>query len=131
MLLTITLFFIFTTLSILSSVFVVFSRNLIIQILFLIFSFFNVSCILFLFNFEFLPVSVLVIYTGIFIAFLCNFYIKFVFDSIDKNSVIYCICLAFLGMSVLLFNCNIEAYCGGSESDALMERSCENKDKYS
>ena len=62
--LTITIFYIFTTLSILSSVFVVFSRNPIFSVLFLIFSFFNVSCILFLFNFEFLPVSFLVIYVG-------------------------------------------------------------------
>jgi len=62
--LSVTLFFIFSSLCLISSLFVVFSKNPIFSILFLIFSFTNVSCILFLFNFEFLPISFLVIYVG-------------------------------------------------------------------
>lgn len=53
--------------------------------------------------------------------------------NIDKNSVIHYICVAFLGMSVLLFNANIEAYCTGLGSNSLITdgRSCESQDKYS
>lgn len=58
------LFFIFSTLCILSSIFVISSKNPVFSVLFLIFSFANVSCILFLFDFEFLPISFLVIYVG-------------------------------------------------------------------
>lgn len=64
MLLSSTLFFIFSSFCLLSSTFVVFTKNPIFSILFLIFSFANVSCILFLFNFEFLPIAFLVIYVG-------------------------------------------------------------------
>jgi|MDTG01.3.fsa_nt_gb NADH-quinone oxidoreductase subunit J len=58
------LFYFFSSFCILSSLFVIFTKNPIFSILFLIFSFTNVSCLLFLFNFEFLPISFLVIYVG-------------------------------------------------------------------
>jgi NADH-quinone oxidoreductase subunit J len=58
------LFYFFSTLAVLSSFFVIFTKNPVFSVLFLIFSFTNVSCILFLLNFEFLPVSFLVIYVG-------------------------------------------------------------------
>jgi NADH-quinone oxidoreductase subunit J len=64
MFLTSVLFFTFTALCLLSSLFVISTKNPVFSILFLIFTFFNVSCILFLFNFEFLPISFLVIYVG-------------------------------------------------------------------
>lgn len=40
------------------------TKNPVFSILFLILSFVNVSCLLFLFNFEFLPISFLIIYVG-------------------------------------------------------------------
>ena len=58
------LFYLFSSLSVLASVFVITTKNPVFSILFLIFSFANVSCLLFLFNFEFLPISFLVIYVG-------------------------------------------------------------------
>lgn len=58
------LFYFFATLAVLSSFFVIFTKNPVFSVLFLIFSFTNVSCLLFLLNFEFLPVSFLVIYVG-------------------------------------------------------------------
>jgi len=58
------LFYFFSSFCILSSVFVILTKNPIFSVLFLILSFVNVSCCLFLFNFEFLPLSFLVIYVG-------------------------------------------------------------------
>jgi NADH:ubiquinone oxidoreductase subunit 6 (subunit J) len=58
------LFTLFSGICILSSIFVILSKNPIFSVLFLILCFCNVSCILFLFNFEFLPISFLVIYVG-------------------------------------------------------------------
>jgi NADH:ubiquinone oxidoreductase subunit 6 (subunit J) len=58
------LFYFFSSLSILSSLFVITTKNPVFSILFLILSFANVSCLLFLFNFEFLPIAFLVIYVG-------------------------------------------------------------------
>lgn len=58
------LFYFFSSFCILSSIFVIMTKNPIFSILFLILSFVNMSCCLFLFNFEFLPLSFLVIYVG-------------------------------------------------------------------
>jgi NADH-quinone oxidoreductase subunit J len=58
------LFYIFSAFCLISTVFVIFSKNPVFSILFLIFTFFNVSCILFLFDFEFIPISFIVIYVG-------------------------------------------------------------------
>ena len=58
------LFYFFSSLSILSSFFVITTKNPVFSILFLILSFVNVSCLLFLLNFEFLPISFLIIYVG-------------------------------------------------------------------
>jgi NADH-quinone oxidoreductase subunit J len=58
------LFYFFSSLSILTSLFVITTKNPVFSILFLILSFANVSCLLFLFNFEFLPIAFLVIYVG-------------------------------------------------------------------
>jgi NADH-quinone oxidoreductase subunit J len=64
MLISFSLFYLFSSLAILSSLFVIFTKNPVFSILFLIFTFTNVACLLFLFNFEFLPISFLVIYVG-------------------------------------------------------------------
>jgi len=64
MLISFGLFYLFSSFCILSSLFVIFTKNPIFSILFLIFSFTNVSCLLFLFNFEFLPITFLIIYVG-------------------------------------------------------------------
>lgn len=58
------LFYLFSSFSILCSLFVITTKNPVFSILFLILSFCNVSCLLFLFNFEFLPIAFLVIYVG-------------------------------------------------------------------
>lgn len=64
MIFTFVLFSFFTALSLFSSIFVILSKNPVFSVLFLIFTFFNVSCTLFLFDFEFLPISFIVIYVG-------------------------------------------------------------------
>ena len=64
MLISFSLFYLFSSFAILSSFFVIISKNPVFSILFLIFTFTNVSCLLFLFNFEFLPISFLIIYVG-------------------------------------------------------------------
>jgi len=64
MLVSFSLFYFFSSFAILASIFVIFTKNPVFSILFLIFTFTNVSCLLFLFNFEFLPISFLVIYAG-------------------------------------------------------------------
>jgi len=64
MLISFSLFYLFSSFAILSSLFVIFTKNPVFSILFLISTFANVSCLLFLFNFEFLPISFLVIYVG-------------------------------------------------------------------
>jgi NADH-quinone oxidoreductase subunit J len=64
MLISSTLFFVFSSLCLLSSILVITAKNPIFSVLFLISSFANVACVLFLFNFEFLPVSFIVIYVG-------------------------------------------------------------------
>ena len=58
------LFVIFSAFSLSSSIFVIWTKNPIFSVLFLIFSFFNVSALLFIFNFEFLPITFLVVYVG-------------------------------------------------------------------
>ena len=57
-------YFTYFLVSVISSFFVITTKNPVFSILFLIFSFTNVSCLLFLFNFEFLPISFLIIYVG-------------------------------------------------------------------
>jgi NADH-quinone oxidoreductase subunit J len=64
MLISFSLFYLFSSFAILSSFFVIVTKNPVFSILFLIFTFTNVSCLLFLFNFEFLPISFLIIYVG-------------------------------------------------------------------
>ena len=64
MLISFSLFYLFSSLAIIASLFVVFTKNPVFSTLFLIFTFTNISSILFLFNFEFLPISFLVIYVG-------------------------------------------------------------------
>lgn len=64
MFITFKLFILFSSLCLASSVFVIWSKNPVFSVLFLIFSFFNVSALLFLFNFEFLPITFLVVYVG-------------------------------------------------------------------
>jgi NADH-quinone oxidoreductase subunit J len=58
------LFYIFSSLAILSSFMVILSKNPVYSVLFLILSFCNVSSLLFLLQLEFLPISFLVIYVG-------------------------------------------------------------------
>jgi NADH-quinone oxidoreductase subunit J len=58
------LFIIFSAFSLTSSFFVIWTKNPIFSVLFLIFSFFNVSTLLFLLNFEFLPITFLIVYVG-------------------------------------------------------------------
>lgn len=64
MLISFSLFYLFSSLAIIASLFVVFTKNPVFATLFLIFTFTNISSLLFLFNFEFLPISFLVIYVG-------------------------------------------------------------------
>jgi NADH-quinone oxidoreductase subunit J len=64
MLLKSNLFTLFSAFGVVSSIFVVWTKNPIFSVLFLILSFFNVAAILFLFNFEFLPITFLIIYVG-------------------------------------------------------------------
>ena len=58
------LFICFCAFCLISSIFVIWTKNPIFSVLFLIFSFFNVSALLLLFNFEFLPITFLVVYVG-------------------------------------------------------------------
>ncbi len=58
------LFYIFSTITILSSFFVVFSSNPVHSVLFLIFSFFNVAVIFLLSNAEFLAMTLIIVYVG-------------------------------------------------------------------
>ena len=64
MLISFSLFYLFSSLAIIASLFVIFTKNPVFATLFLIFTFTNISSLLFLFNFEFLPISFLVIYVG-------------------------------------------------------------------
>ena len=59
-----TLFYIFSTITILSSFFVVFSSNPVHSVLFLIFSFFNVAVIFLLSDAEFLAMTLVIVYVG-------------------------------------------------------------------
>ena len=59
-----TLFYIFSTITILSSFFVVFSSNPVHSVLFLIFSFFNVAIIFLLSDAEFLAMTLVIVYVG-------------------------------------------------------------------
>ena len=59
-----TLFYIFSTVTILSSFFVVFSSNPVHSVLFLIFSFFNVAIIFLLSDAEFLAMTLVIVYVG-------------------------------------------------------------------
>ena len=59
-----TLFIIFSSFCIVSSIFVITSKNPIFSVLFLILTFACASCLLFIFNLDFLPISFIVIYVG-------------------------------------------------------------------
>ena len=61
---TISLFYIFSAVTILSSFFVVFSSNPVHSVLFLIFSFFNVAVIFLLSDAEFLAMTLIIVYVG-------------------------------------------------------------------
>ena len=61
---TTTLFYIFSTVTILSSFFVVFSSNPVHSVLFLIFSFFNVAVIFLLSDAEFIAMTLVIVYVG-------------------------------------------------------------------
>ena len=61
---TATLFYIFSTVTILSSFFVVFSSNPVHSVLFLIFSFFNVAIIFLLSDAEFIAMTLIIVYVG-------------------------------------------------------------------
>lgn len=64
MIINLTLFYMFSSLGIVSSLMVILSRNPVYSVLFLILSFCNVSSLLFLLRLEFLPIAFLVIYVG-------------------------------------------------------------------
>jgi NADH-quinone oxidoreductase subunit J len=64
MTISVTLFYFFLSLAVLSSLLVILSPNPVYSVLFLILSFCNVSSLLFLLRLEFLPISFLVIYVG-------------------------------------------------------------------
>jgi NADH-quinone oxidoreductase subunit J len=104
------LFIIFSSTCLLSAFFVVFSKNPIFSILFLILCFCNVSSILFLFNFEFLPISFLVIYVGaiavLFLFILMMINIKLA--ELNENQtnflpIIMLFCFVFLFELLMLF----------------------------
>jgi len=89
---------------------VVFTKNPVFSVLFLIFSFTNVSCLLFLLNFEFLPVSFLVIYVGaiavLFLFVLMMLNIKLAelqksYYNFIPISIIFC--LVFIGEFLFVF----------------------------
>ncbi len=61
---TLSLFYIFSSITILSSFFVVFSSNPVHSVLFLIFTFFNVAVIFLLSNAEFLAMTLIIVYVG-------------------------------------------------------------------
>ena len=58
------LFYIFSTITILSSFFVVFSNNPVHSVLFLIFSFFNVAVLFLLSDAEFIAMTLIIVYVG-------------------------------------------------------------------
>ena len=104
------LFVTFSAICLLSAFFVVFSKNPIFSILFLILCFCNVSSILFLFNFEFLPISFLVIYVGaiavLFLFILMMINIKLA--ELNENQthflpIIFIFCFIFLFELLMLF----------------------------
>lgn len=105
------LFTILSSICILCSILVVLSKNPIFSILFLILCFFNVSCILFLFNFEFLPISFIVIYVGaiavlfLFILMMINLKLaELIENQIHFWPLILCFCVVFIFELVTLFN---------------------------
>jgi NADH:ubiquinone oxidoreductase subunit 6 (subunit J) len=100
------LFFIFSSMCLLSSICVVFSRNPIFSILFLVFSFSNASCLLFLFNFEFLPISFLIIYVGA-IAVLFLFVLMMLNIKLAELNDIYSNFLPFTIFLALAFICEL------------------------
>ncbi len=61
---TISLFYFFSTVTILSSFFVVFSSNPVHSVLFLIFSFFNIAVIFLLSDAEFIAMTLIIVYVG-------------------------------------------------------------------
>jgi len=61
---TLLIFYIFSTITILSSLFVVFSSNPVHSVLFLIFSFFNIAVIFLLSNAEFIAMTLIIVYVG-------------------------------------------------------------------
>lgn len=58
------LFLFFSCFALLASFFVILTNNPVFSLLFLVLTYVNVACSLFLFNFEFLPISFLIIYVG-------------------------------------------------------------------
>ena len=58
------IFYIFSTVTILSSFFVVFSSNPVHSVLFLIFSFFNIAVIFLLSDAEFIAMTLIIVYVG-------------------------------------------------------------------
>jgi NADH-quinone oxidoreductase subunit J len=104
MLISFSLFYTFSSFAILSSLFVIFTKNPVFSILFLIFTFTNVSCVLFLFNFEFLPISFLVIYVGA-IAVLFLFVLMMLNIKLAELQETYStlVPIAFIFSGVLLF----------------------------
>ncbi len=61
---TVNLFYIFSSITILSSFFVVFSNNPVHSVLFLIFSFFNVAVLFLLSDAEFIAMTLIIVYVG-------------------------------------------------------------------
>ena len=102
------LFYLFSSFSILSSLFVITTRNPVFSILFLIVSFCNVSCLLFLFNFEFLPIAFLVIYVGaiavlfLFVLMMLNIKLAELQDN-HSSFIPVSLVLSFLFITELLF----------------------------
>jgi NADH-quinone oxidoreductase subunit J len=58
------LFYLFSSITILSSILVIFSKNPVYSALFLILAFCNTSSLLFILQLEFLPITLLVVYVG-------------------------------------------------------------------
>lgn len=117
MLISSTLFFVFSSLCLLSSILVITAKNPIFSVLFLISSFANVACVLFLFNFEFLPVSFIVIYVGaiavLFLFVLMMLNIKLA-ELIESYSMILPVgllfCLIFIIQILSLFQMEFELF---------------------
>ncbi len=71
------LFYIFSTIAILSSIMVIFATNPVHSILFLILTFCNCSFIMFLLGAEFLGLIFIMVYVGAIAIFFCNYDVGF------------------------------------------------------